>query len=73
MSFSETTSSVRPVEPPLRGVDHRQAFVELVEIVAGRPRRRLQPRADPRADIVEPVGHQARQIRLAGAEPSARF
>src|SRR5271167_257480 len=49
-------------QPSLRGVDHRQPFVELAQIVAGRPCMRLQPRSQTLADMIEPLGNQPREI-----------
>ena len=39
----------------LRGVDHREPLVELVEVGAGRLRMAFEPGAEPRADVVEPL------------------
>ena len=55
----------------LRGVDHRQPLVELAEVGAGRLGVAFEPGAEPRADIVEPLRHDAREIGLARAQPFA--
>ncbi len=53
----------------LRRVDHGKPFVELAQVFAGRLRLGFEPRAEPRADRIEPVGDDASEVRLPGAQP----
>ena len=57
-----------PGKTRLRRIDHRQPLVELEEVLVGRPARLFEPLADARADRIEPLRHEPRQVRLPRRE-----
>jgi hypothetical protein len=52
-------------EARLRGVDHRQPFVEFGELLAGAFARSRDALADAGADLIQPLGDEAGEIALA--------